>query len=483
MAAVAKRRNIVETADMDKVAGSIESRIHKTKKLQTTVYKSNNTKVELTPEPVTSPAPLLGSLREANKARGSVAPPTEPPPPPLPTSSPPEEPKTPEAPLDKSSDKEESMLAKAERLRADYLRKKGVNTMDKKKDDKDKDTKDDHPSANTTPRPSPDKGNGATGGQPAPNMGDLASVIAQKATQRQKSYDAVENNNNNNTKTYKGNTTTKGGTQLSLDGATVESSQTESLSKTGVADRARLFGGRANVSPPKQAPPPPPPQSKHRNQSSYSVHSNGEGGVVSELSVADIDVDFIPPPPVFDIAEDTTSVNSSVSTGTTSSLDNGSHGGSSPKFTFNVPPVMGEEFVIPPIAPPPPGFDDDEGPTAPPPPMEFDNNVTNLRSVLRPGNTANSPTTRSMTFPAVTRPYQTLPVAQWSVSDVGEWLESIQLSEHRKCFARQGINGQKLLQLGRTELIALGVTQITHRMNIDRSLKKANNLNKQQKPL
>lgn len=192
--------------------------------------------------------------------------------------------------------------------------------------------------------------------------------------------------------------------------------------------------------------------------------------LTEQLSVADIDVDFIPPPPVFDLAEDTTSVNSSVSTGTMSSVDNGSHGGNSPKFMFNVPPVMEEEFVIPPIAPPPPGFDDDDNNDGPPPPMEFDNAVTNLRSVLRPsGGPAHS-----MSFPAVTRPYQTQPVANWSVNDVGEWLDSLQLAEHRKCFARQAINGQKLLQLGRTELIALGVTQISHRMNIERALKKAN---------
>ena len=81
-------------------------------------------------------------------------------------------------------------------------------------------------------------------------------------------------------------------------------------------------------------------------------------------------------------------------------------------------------------------------------------------------------TAPSMTFLAVTRPYQALPVSRWSVADVGEWLDSIRLSEHKKCFVRQGIDGTKLLTLGRTELIALGVTQISHRMNIERSLKK-----------
>lgn len=64
------------------------------------------------------------------------------------------------------------------------------------------------------------------------------------------------------------------------------------------------------------------------------------------------------------------------------------------------------------------------------------------------------------------------PVSSWNVDDVARWLDSLQMSEHRDHFVESGIDGVKLMQLGRTQLIELGVTQVGQRMNLERSIKR-----------
>lgn len=49
---------------------------------------------------------------------------------------------------------------------------------------------------------------------------------------------------------------------------------------------------------------------------------------------------------------------------------------------------------------------------------------------------------------------------EWTVQDVGNWLDYIHLSEHRPEFMRQLVSGQELQELDQDDLISLGVTKV-----------------------
>ncbi|XP_052437477.1 SH3 and multiple ankyrin repeat domains protein 3 isoform X4 [Carassius gibelio] len=69
------------------------------------------------------------------------------------------------------------------------------------------------------------------------------------------------------------------------------------------------------------------------------------------------------------------------------------------------------------------------------------------------------------------RPFRQRPLALWSKYDVGEWLESVGLGEHRARFLEHEIEGAHLPALTKNDLAELGVTRVGHRMNIERALK------------
>ncbi|XP_047660250.1 SH3 and multiple ankyrin repeat domains protein 3 isoform X3 [Tachysurus fulvidraco] len=69
------------------------------------------------------------------------------------------------------------------------------------------------------------------------------------------------------------------------------------------------------------------------------------------------------------------------------------------------------------------------------------------------------------------RPFRQRPLALWSKYDVGEWLESVGLGEHRARFVEHEIEGAHLPALTKDDLAELGVTRVGHRMNIERALK------------
>lgn len=59
---------------------------------------------------------------------------------------------------------------------------------------------------------------------------------------------------------------------------------------------------------------------------------------------------------------------------------------------------------------------------------------------------------------------------QWTQRDVADWLESLFLQEYKPNF--HGVNGVKLLQMTQNDFVALGVKQVGHRVNMERSLKR-----------
>ncbi|XP_051512165.1 SH3 and multiple ankyrin repeat domains protein 2 [Myxocyprinus asiaticus] len=72
---------------------------------------------------------------------------------------------------------------------------------------------------------------------------------------------------------------------------------------------------------------------------------------------------------------------------------------------------------------------------------------------------------------AVEKPFTGKPVLLWTKHDVADWLESLNLAEHRKAFLDNEIEGTHLPNLLKEDLVDLGVARVGHRMNIERALK------------
>ncbi|KAK9958280.1 hypothetical protein ABG768_010415 [Culter alburnus] len=72
---------------------------------------------------------------------------------------------------------------------------------------------------------------------------------------------------------------------------------------------------------------------------------------------------------------------------------------------------------------------------------------------------------------AADKPFADKPVLVWTKQDVADWLESLNLAEHKKAFLDNEIEGAHLPNLQKEDLVDLGVTRVGHRMNIERGLK------------
>ncbi|MBN3284759.1 SHAN2 protein, partial [Polyodon spathula] len=82
-----------------------------------------------------------------------------------------------------------------------------------------------------------------------------------------------------------------------------------------------------------------------------------------------------------------------------------------------------------------------------------------------------SPSPSTLIQPLSNKPFSTKPVHLWTKHDVADWLESLNLAEHKDTFMDNEIDGTHLPNLQKEDLIDLGVTRVGHRMNIERALK------------
>lgn len=63
-------------------------------------------------------------------------------------------------------------------------------------------------------------------------------------------------------------------------------------------------------------------------------------------------------------------------------------------------------------------------------------------------------------------------VSEWSVDDVGMWLETIGCSEHKSIFKQHDIRGQELIKLGRQDLIVSAMCDCTPFKNAIKSIQR-----------
>ncbi|KAK7879302.1 hypothetical protein WMY93_033918 [Mugilogobius chulae] len=82
-----------------------------------------------------------------------------------------------------------------------------------------------------------------------------------------------------------------------------------------------------------------------------------------------------------------------------------------------------------------------------------------------------SPLTLLQAVTSSGKPFASKPVELWSKHDVADWLDSLNLGEHKDAFLDNEIEGAHLPSLQKEDLIDLGVTRVGHRMNIERALK------------
>jgi hypothetical protein len=79
---------------------------------------------------------------------------------------------------------------------------------------------------------------------------------------------------------------------------------------------------------------------------------------------------------------------------------------------------------------------------------------------------------RNGTKTAASGSFQNRTVLEWSEEDVCDWLGSMEMPEYAAGFKAGGITGSRLTTLDNRDWERLGVTKITHRLNIIKSMKK-----------
>lgn len=60
----------------------------------------------------------------------------------------------------------------------------------------------------------------------------------------------------------------------------------------------------------------------------------------------------------------------------------------------------------------------------------------------------------------------------WNVGDVGDWLDSLFLSEYKASFLQNSITGYRLATLSPSDWDRLGVGKNSHRLNLQKSIKR-----------
>ena len=62
------------------------------------------------------------------------------------------------------------------------------------------------------------------------------------------------------------------------------------------------------------------------------------------------------------------------------------------------------------------------------------------------------------------------PVEKWKCADVFDWLESLGMGQYKDSFARLSVDGRRLVSLERNDYIELGVLEVSHRIDLQRSI-------------
>ncbi|XP_064595523.1 SH3 and multiple ankyrin repeat domains protein 3-like [Liolophura sinensis] len=430
LAAVAKRRSVLEQSPEKDIVNQIESKLNKTKKLQSVKYYGSGSQ----PQTQAEKKPITATPKTAEKPTGKASPkPSTVKETPVTKNSP----RTVQTATDSqkpqatSANSGSNFLALAEKARQEYLQKK--NNESGKKDIAS------HPLSKTPPPP-PVKSVFSKGQSSAKTN---SSLKASGEVNSRPGQGSVENTSDTNSDENKSIQDKIKSFEKKLDFSSIIRNNNSGYEVRGVTEddsHTEADNRSAGQLPSAMVAPPP----------AFSDHGN----VVSEDVV---EIEIIPPPSTFageDHAgspdqtgnsafghDDSVSLHSSVSTLSTLSSEHG-------EGAARGQPISALEEVI---APPPPGFGDSQDHYIPPPPeFQESNSSSKVQS----------------------KPFSSKAVDLWNCVDVLDWLESLNMLQYRSSFASHSIDGKRLVELSRNDYIELGVTQVGHRMNIERSIKK-----------
>ncbi|XP_062860465.1 SH3 and multiple ankyrin repeat domains protein 2-like [Trichomycterus rosablanca] len=128
------------------------------------------------------------------------------------------------------------------------------------------------------------------------------------------------------------------------------------------------------------------------------------------------------------------------------------------------PSILPSSITSPPASSPTPFTPGPVSSPAPTPPLcSFGSRSASPSSLLHSSSSSSSSSNA--------KPFSGKPVLLWTKHDVADWLESLNMAEHRDAFMENEIEGSHLPNLQKDDLIDLGVTRVGHRMNIERALK------------
>lgn len=94
-------------------------------------------------------------------------------------------------------------------------------------------------------------------------------------------------------------------------------------------------------------------------------------------------------------------------------------------------------------------------------------NITSEHTLLR-----DSSTNELSRLKSVQKEFRFKLLQEWTANDIADWLDSLFLPEYKQRFSEAGITGAKLANMDSNDLMGLGVKQMGHRLNMERSLKR-----------
>ncbi len=97
-----------------------------------------------------------------------------------------------------------------------------------------------------------------------------------------------------------------------------------------------------------------------------------------------------------------------------------------------------------------------------------DNNHLSLAGIIEHEQAMeNSKCTTSMALSRLKK----IDPAEWTVMDVGVWLDWLGMSEYRAEFMKNAVSGAELRELDVDDFISLGVTKVGHRKKLEKRIK------------
>lgn len=493
LAAVLKRKNVVDSTDGDTLADSIDARVNHTRTQQKIVYRADNTK-EVKPPPVAA----VGLLAPADGT--------------LPISSPTKE------------DDSPGFRAEAEKMRQAFLLKKTISreasnqpeTTQARPEENGSGKASSTNGALTSDNPTVNRPK-STVVKPQPVLADVAAIIAQKALARQKRDEAEPKVDEVKLKTAEADPKLAGAelkvteaspkiSSVAVDGGLKATIANRSVFESGTLKPAvsatlpKNSTSNANVSGPiaPVATRSQQPTVTNQQRKVYGASVTASSALQTNNNNPDSTL-TLPNTKLGNGNGKPSNRNSSVYTSSTAAAPmanvprnrNSSIYPSSPpvavETSASVMKSSRQVTTLPTGAKANSVKPSTDAPLVIPPPVEFAtpteaagfttevHATATLRSAGKSSNTVVFRAKSSIASDPVPEKtsFRNRSINTWSEDDVAEWLKSFDYSDYHPLFAEKKVTGQVLAKMKPNELEAMGIKNMLHRNRIEREIRSA----------